>query len=138
MVKRGKEEKEMKETDLLLENFIALQKKLVETVKDLKELKQGVSELVTIFKRAEEELKHDKNISFAPKIEEKLDKLLEQNKAIAEGVIAIGENLQKVGEERIKRRELEEKKIEKKEKAEEEEKSGEDEYDLEPLPEFNF
>ncbi|MEM4702954.1 MAG: hypothetical protein QXP53_00490 [Candidatus Pacearchaeota archaeon] len=152
------------ETDrLLLENFITLQKKLAETVKEIKDIKTNLSDLLEIFKRAEQELKQEKHIALAPRIEEKLDKILEQNKMIAEGIVAIGENLEielkkprKVEREIIVEKEKPKKKEKKKsiweeskseeseeteepeEESEESEESNEGDYNLEPLPEFNF
>jgi len=137
MVKRGQDSGK----DLLLENFINLQKKLAEAVKEMKDLDLKLNELLSIFKRAEQDFKQDKHITLTPKVEDKLDKLLEQNKMIAEGIIAIGENFQlefakPKKQEKKPKKEPEEEKEEDYEESEEPEK--EENYDLEPLPEFNF
>ncbi|MCS7134421.1 MAG: hypothetical protein NZ889_00995 [Candidatus Pacearchaeota archaeon] len=119
--------KEENETEkLLLDNFIALQEKLVETIKELKEIKKNLSELLAIFRKAEEELK-SKGLQkdFSPEIEKKLDKIIEQNKTIAESIITVAETLQ-------------EKKLEKEKKKPGLREEKTEEYELEPLPEFNF
>jgi len=148
-----------KAQQLLIENFINLQRKLVDTTRDLKELKNSVSELLTIFKRAEEEFKSEKHVKLAPKIEEKLDQLIEQDKLLAEGIVAIGENM-KVEVKRAKRKPkkdpfkdkqeeeeevvvekdevIEKHKPHKKDEEEDEEDEDNEELDMEPLPEFNF
>lgn len=123
-----KEEKEETEK-LLVENFVILQEKLLETLKELKELKENVKELVSIFNTAKEELKKG-NFYSQKEIEKKLDKIIEQNKTIAEGIVALGESLQE-------KKQPPKEKERKKEKREEIEEEKED-YELEPLPEFNF
>lgn len=125
--KKEMAKKEEKETEkLLLENFILLQKKLVETLQELKELRKDVTKLISIFEKAKEEIEKG---SFPEKeLDEKLEKIIEQNKTIAEGIVALGEAIQ--GEKSFKKEKEKEKK-----KKEIEEK---EDYELEPLPEFNF
>jgi hypothetical protein len=138
--------KEVKEQskDLLLENFIALQKKITETAKDLKDMKVQLSELLTIFKKAEQDFKQEKHINLAPRVEEKLDQILKQNKAIIEGLVAVGENVQVPSEDTVKvEKETKKKKkslydSDEEEPTEEEKSDDSSNYDLEPLPEFNF
>ncbi len=141
-----KKEVKEKSKDLLLENFIALQKKLAETAKDLKDIKTGLSDLLSIFKKAEQDFKQEKHINLAPKVEEKLDQILKQNKAIIEALVAVGEHV-KTPEDTIEVEKDTKKESKKKkslydteEEEEEPEEKSEDSpnYDLEPLPEFNF
>ncbi|UCD20553.1 MAG: hypothetical protein JSW08_02120 [archaeon] len=150
MVKKRTRKKTVKKKssqELLLENFIILQKKLAETTRELKETKLAFTELLGIFRRAESEFKQDKHISISPKIEEKIDQILKTTTAVAEGVVAVGETV-KPGEEKEEKIVVEKderpkkrpkRKAEEEEPEEDEEESEEDEnYDLEPLPEFNF
>jgi hypothetical protein len=154
--------KERSTQELLLENFINLQKKLAEAVKETRDLNAKVSELVDIFKKAEHDISHDPKITFNPEIETKLEELSDQNKAIIDGIVAVGESIKSNSniQEKIqnKLQTMKAKKTEKKpkkEKEEEEEQESKDEdievekddegeenkddnYNLEPLPEFNF
>jgi len=140
MVKKSVSEKSTQA--LLLENFINLQKKLTESIKEVKDLKTNVSDLLDIFKKAEQELKQQSKISLNPDIEEKLENISDQNKAIIEAILAIGESL-KVETNIVPEKEKRPvKKTEKPKHEEESDDSDEDSesesYDMEPLPEFNF
>ncbi len=86
--------KRKKEIDLLLENFVLLQKTLTDISLSLKELEKKFSKFLEVIEKAAEEKLEKKEVK-KEKIEkpeslaEKIDLLIEQNKAMAEGIILL-------------------------------------------------
>lgn len=172
MVKRGKKTKTGSKVignskqDLLLENFVLLQKTLMETAVALKEVNAKINSILELFEEASRTFKTGKKPS--TDIIGKLDSIEEQNQVIARSLLLLQKQLKekerygitKEGEElkpSIKRTKRKAKK-KKRERAEplfkeefgadegseeesEEETEGEeseDEYRPKPLPEFSF
>jgi uncharacterized membrane protein (DUF106 family) len=97
--------KKKKEIDLLLENFVLLQKTLADIGVSLKELQKKFSEFLEVIEKAAEEKIEKKEEKIEEKekkpkdLAEKIDLLIEQNKAMAEGIILLEKFLKEKLEE---------------------------------------
>jgi hypothetical protein len=93
-VKDTSDEKEKKKStaDLLLDNFVALQKVLTDVAVKLTNLNEQISNLLKLFEDAAKSFKEGKESEKKlgkGNVSEKLDKLIEQNKIIAQGLSAV-------------------------------------------------
>ncbi len=173
MVKRGKKKvKTGKETkvkptkqDLLLDNFVLLQKTLVETAAALKEVNTKITNMLELFEEASRTFQSGKKPS--TNVLDKLDSIEEQNQVIAKTLLLLQKQLKEKEKYGITKAGLEPSIITKKKKksrkskrkekeeplfpeefdegeGEEEESETEneeeesDDYKPKPLPEFNF
>ncbi len=166
MVKRGKVKAKAsrgENKELLFENFVLLQKTLVETVTALKQVDRKISDMLELFEEAGRNFKEKKGeIGMASK----LSTIEEQNKVIAKTLLLLEKQTRekekygiarplRIGEEEEEPEEKPKKKTTKKKtKSEEEEEEplfkeefgegGEEETEEEkefkpkPLPEFSF
>lgn len=169
--KRGKtkaKESKAKQKELLMENFILLQKTLVETVAALKEVNEKITTLLDLFEEAGKKFSEGKPLG--SDISVRLETIEEQNKVIARTLLLLRKQLkeqEKYGVSREpreysasvsrpmpKKRKPEPEREEKKERSslfdedfgaetgEEEtetsEETEDEEYEPKPLPEFSF
>jgi hypothetical protein len=167
--KRGKtkaKEKKVKQKELLMENFILLQKTLVETVAALKEVNEKVTSMLDLFEEAGKKFSEGQPIG--SDISVRLENIEEQNKVIARTLLLLRKQLkeqekygvsrarefsQSISRPRPKKRkpQPEPKKREERDSLfdedfgaesgqedEETESSGDEEYEPKPLPEFSF
>jgi hypothetical protein len=170
MVKRGKIKRKVKSKaskDLLLENFVLLQKTLVETATALKEVNTKIDSMLELFEEASRTFKAGKKPS--TNILDRLETIEEQNQVIAKTLLLLQKQISEKEKYGITRKTLEPsiktrriKKIKKgkkrtiekeeplfseefgaetgdEESDETEDESSEDEeYRPKPLPEFSF
>jgi len=133
--------------DLLLENTIALQKTLTNLASELKVLNKRVSELFELLEAASAAFKERKveEKQIPSDIEEKLDKIIEQNKTLAKGLLLLEKTIREKEEMKtfpgpirpLRTKPLRKKPLEEESEETEEEKT-EEEYKPQPLPEFSF
>jgi hypothetical protein len=162
-IKRGKARTGSKGTrkDLLLENFVLLQRTLVETAAALKEINQKINSMLELFEEASRVYEAGKKPS--TDIIGRLDAIEEHNAVIAKSLLLLRKQLKERDKYGITRAPLtasvttrRKKKKKKKEPEEalfkeefgegaeetEDEESGEeetdDDYSPKPLPEFSF
>lgn len=150
--------------DLLLENFVLLQKTLVETATALKQVNSKIDSMLELFEEASRSFQAGKKPS--SNVFEKLENIEEQNQVIAKTLLLLQKQIAEKEKYGIARKSLEpsitrrtKKKAKKKSRSEEEplfkeefggeaeesEESGESEgeegdedYRPKPLPEFSF
>lgn len=89
--------KEKGTANLLLDNFIALQRVLTDVSVKLSSLTEQISQLLKLFESAAKNFKERKEgeAGAMNKISEKIDSLAEQNKVIAKGLSLVEEDLSK-------------------------------------------
>lgn len=94
--KPTEEKKESKKSleDLLIKNNVILQAKLTELISTLNKVSTHLNKLVDIFEKAGEEVKEEK---VPVTVDKKLETLEEQNKAIADALIALEGHLRRPG-----------------------------------------
>lgn len=92
---KAKPAKEKGTADLLLDNFIALQKVLADVSIKLTNLIEQVSSLLKLFESAAKNFKGKKEIEKGElgNVSEKLNQLAEQNKIIAKGLSLVEEEM---------------------------------------------
>ena len=82
-------------SNLILENTVALQRNLVETTEELKNLNIKLTRLLEIFDRAnrtfEDSLEKGTETDIV-ELEKKIDALVEQNRVIAKGLLLLGKS----------------------------------------------
>ena len=94
--KPTEEKKESKKSleDLLIKNNVILQAKLTELLVSLNKVSTHLNKLVEIFEKAGEEVKGEK---VPVTVDKKLETLEEQNKAIADAILALEGHLRRPG-----------------------------------------
>lgn len=94
-VKPSKPAKEKITGDLLLENFVALQRVLTDVSVKLTNLTQEISHLLKLFESAAKNFKEKKEFEKAElwNVSERVNQLVEQNKIIAQGLSLVEEEL---------------------------------------------
>jgi len=86
---KGKGLSQKEREELMIENFVSLQKVMTNLSIKFEKLSENISQLLEVFETAARNLASGKE----PELEKKLNILLDQNKTIARSLISLQENM---------------------------------------------